>query len=63
MGGATATLGLWPRRAAAFDGFGAGAALDGTEFDLQVAEASVNITGAPRTALTLNGSMPAPTLR
>ena len=63
MGGAAATLGLWPRRAAASDGFGAGAVLDGTEFDLQIAEAPINITGAPRTALTLNGSVPAPTLR
>jgi CopA family copper-resistance protein len=63
MGGAAATLGLWPRRVAASDGFGAGAVLDGTEFDLQIAEAAINITGAPRTALMLNGSVPAPTLR
>ena len=63
IGGAAATLGLWPRRGAASDGFGAGAGLDGTEFDLRIAEAPINITGAPRTALSLNGSVPAPTLR
>ena len=63
VGGAAATLGLWPRRAGAADRFGTGGVLDGTEFDLRIAEAPINITGAPRTALTLNGSVPSPTLR
>lgn len=37
--------------------------LTGTEFDLTIAETPVNFTGAPRTATTVNGSIPAPTLR
>jgi FtsP/CotA-like multicopper oxidase with cupredoxin domain len=37
--------------------------LSGTEFDLTVAESPVNFTGAPRLATTINGSIPAPTLR
>lgn len=41
----------------------AGRALTGTEFDLVIAEAPVNFTGRPRMATTVNGSIPAPTLR
>jgi CopA family copper-resistance protein len=37
--------------------------LRGTEFDLVVAESPVNFTGNPRMATTINGSIPAPTLR
>lgn len=37
--------------------------LRGTEFDLTIAETAVNFTGAPRLATTVNGSIPAPTLR
>ena len=37
--------------------------LSGTEFDLHIAETAVNITGTPRLATTVNGSIPAPTLR
>jgi CopA family copper-resistance protein len=37
--------------------------LRGTEFNLEVAESAVNFTGAPRMATTINGSIPAPTLR
>lgn len=37
--------------------------LSGTEFNLTVAESPVNFTGAPRMATTINGSIPAPTLR
>ena len=37
--------------------------LSGTEFDLVVAESPVNFTGKPRMATTINGSIPAPTLR
>lgn len=37
--------------------------LTGTEFDLTIAETPVNFTGAPRMATTINGSIPAPTLR
>ncbi len=37
--------------------------LSGTEFDLTIAELPVNFTGSPRMATTINGSIPAPTLR
>ena len=37
--------------------------LTGTQFDLRIGETPINITGAPRTALAVNGSVPAPTLR
>ena len=37
--------------------------LSGTEFNLTIAETPVNFTGAPRMATTINGSIPAPTLR
>ena len=37
--------------------------LKGTEFDLVIAESPVNFTGQPGVATTINGSLPAPTLR
>lgn len=37
-------------------------ALRGTDFDLRIGETGVNITGRDATALTVNGSLPAPTL-
>ena len=37
--------------------------LRGTEFDLVVAETPVNFTGHARSAITVNGSLPAPILR
>ncbi|MEO6983968.1 MAG: copper resistance system multicopper oxidase [Paralcaligenes sp.] len=37
--------------------------LAGTEFNLVVAESPVNFTGNPRMATSINGSIPAPTLR
>jgi len=36
--------------------------LHGTEFDLTIAASVANITGNPRPATTINGSLPAPTL-
>lgn len=36
--------------------------LRGTEFDLVVAETPANFTGTPRMAVSINGSIPAPTL-
>jgi len=42
---------------------GSAPVLSGTEFDLTIAETPVNFTGAPRLATTINGSIPAPTLR
>jgi len=35
----------------------------GTAFDLRIGETEVNVTGAPRTALTINDSLPGPLLR
>lgn len=37
--------------------------LEGTEFNLVIAASAVNFTGTPRLATTINGSLPAPTLR
>ncbi len=42
---------------------GTAKALSGTEFDLMISETPVNFTGMPRMATTVNGSIPAPTLR
>jgi CopA family copper-resistance protein len=64
IGGAAAGLGLWkpPTWASTDEGRHPGA-LTGTEFDLTIGETAINVTGAPRVALTINGSVPAPTLR
>ena len=37
--------------------------LSGTDFDLRIGETPMNFTGQPRRAITVNGSVPAPTLR
>lgn len=42
---------------------GAAPVLTGTEFNLEVGQSPVNFTGNPRMAFTINGSIPAPTLR
>ncbi len=42
---------------------GSAPVFSGTEFDLTIAETPVNFTGTPRMATTINGSIPAPTLR
>jgi CopA family copper-resistance protein len=51
----------WAR--AADTATGSAPVLTGTEFDLTIAQTPVNFTGAPRMATTINGSIPAPTLR
>ena len=64
MGGAVAGLGLWhPSAWADTDAGRRPRALTGTEFDLDIGETMMNFTGSPRPALTVNGSLPAPTLR
>ena len=65
IGGVAAGLGLWRDSASAqtTSSWHAGAALAGTDFDLRIGESLVNFTGAPRMAQTVNGSLPAPTLR
>ena len=63
MGGAVAGLGLWQPTAWASTDGERPVALSGTEFDLDIGEMMMNFTGSPRSALTVNGSLPAPTLR
>jgi CopA family copper-resistance protein len=64
IGGAAASLGLLRQPAWAQTGRRRDfAALSGTEFDLRIGETAVNITGSPRTALTINDSLPGPLLR
>ena len=62
-GGAIAGLGLWPKLSWALKGVGSSNVLAGTEFDLVIGETPVNFTGRTRTAVTVNGSLPAPLLR
>jgi CopA family copper-resistance protein len=62
-GGTVAGLGLW--RAPAFAQGNTPARwsdLSGTDFDLRIGETPMNVTGNPRVAFTVNGSIPAPTL-
>ncbi len=51
----------WARGADTLTGYAP--VLEGTEFDLTIAETPVNFTGSPRMATTINGSIPGPTLR
>ncbi|MFZ5464442.1 MAG: copper resistance system multicopper oxidase [Pseudomonadota bacterium] len=65
-GGVMIGLSPWVRAAAqGLSGTRTGAApvLSGTNIDLVVAESPVNFTGKPRMATTINGSIPAPTLK
>jgi FtsP/CotA-like multicopper oxidase with cupredoxin domain len=41
---------------------GSAPVLDGTRFELEIAEAMVNVTGTPRMAVAVNGCIPGPTL-
>ena len=65
VGGAAAGLGVWPasRGWAQSDARKGHETLTGTDFDLRIAEARLNFTGADRTGIAVNGSVPAPTLR
>ncbi|WP_217126025.1 copper resistance system multicopper oxidase [Hydrogenophilus thiooxidans] len=65
-GGVIASLSPWGR--AAVQGVtetrtGLAPVLSGTNIDLVVGESPVNFTGTPRMATTINGSIPAPTLK
>ena len=62
-GGVIAGLGAWPKPSWALQSAGMPTVLTGTEFDLTIGETPVNITGRPHTAITVNGSLPAPLLR
>ena len=61
LGASSWPLQGWAQHADAADG--RVPILRGTEFDLVVANAPVNFTGSPGMATTINGSIPAPTLR
>ena len=56
-------LGLWRSPVWALTSPGQPTVLRGTEFDLIIGETPVNITGKPRTAMTINGTIPGPLLR
>ena len=61
--GLLAGLGLWRTPVWAVTSPGEPQVLAGTEFDLSIGETTVNITGHPRTAMTINGGLPGPLLR
>jgi CopA family copper-resistance protein len=65
IGGVVAGLGLWRGAvwAQTTDAGRRSASLSGTDFDLRIGESLVNFTGAPKVAHTVNGVLPAPTLR
>jgi len=56
-------LGLWRQPAWAELGATQPAMLSGTDFDLVIGQTPVNFTGTPRSAITINGSLPGPLLR
>ena len=56
-------LGLWRAPVWALPPPGQINELSGSEFELFIGETPVNFTGSPRTALTINGSLPGPLLR
>ncbi|MHC8345510.1 copper resistance system multicopper oxidase [Pseudomonas sp. RT6P73] len=56
-------LGLWRTPVWAITSPGEANVLAGTDFDLIIGETPVNITGNPRTAMTINGGIPGPLLR
>jgi len=62
-GGILGGLGLWRPPVWAVTSPGQPNVLSGTEFDLFIGESPVNFTGNPRTAQTINGSIPGPLLR
>ncbi|HLG58749.1 MAG TPA: copper resistance system multicopper oxidase [Vicinamibacterales bacterium] len=64
VGGGVASLGLWRPPALAQGNASVGwTTLSGTDFDLRIGETPMNFTGNPRVAITVNSSVPAPTLR
>jgi CopA family copper-resistance protein len=65
VGGAVASLGFRPALTSAQTRppRQATSTLFGPNFNLQIDETAVNLTGLPRVALTVNHSLPAPTLR
>jgi CopA family copper-resistance protein len=64
-GGAGVSLGVWGTSASAQERNPPAPwnEIAGSDFDLRIGETPMNVTGAPRMAFTVNGSIPAPTLR
>ncbi|WP_449117309.1 copper resistance system multicopper oxidase [Pseudomonas viridiflava] len=62
-GGLLGGLGLWRSPVWAAPRPGELLELSGTEFDLFIGATPVNLTGSPRTAMTVNGGLPGPLLR
>ncbi|MCO7564526.1 copper resistance system multicopper oxidase [Pseudomonas sp. S 311-6] len=56
-------LGMWRTPVWAVTSPGQPNVLTGTDFDLYIGELPVNVTGAARTAMAINGSLPGPILR
>ncbi|WPX86428.1 copper resistance system multicopper oxidase [Pseudomonas asiatica] len=56
-------LGMWRTPVWAVTSPGQPNVLSGTDFDLYIGELPINITGASRTAMAINGSIPGPILR
>ncbi|MDU9401037.1 copper resistance system multicopper oxidase [Pseudomonas sp. zfem004] len=56
-------LGMWRTPVWAVTSPGQANVLTGNDFDLYIGELPVNITGAARTAMAINGSLPGPILR
>jgi CopA family copper-resistance protein len=64
LGGLGASLGLWRTPALAQGNAPtAWTTLAASDFDLHIGETPMNVTGSPKIAFTVNGSLPAPTLR
>jgi CopA family copper-resistance protein len=64
VGAAATGLGLWRESASAQGNPPATwRTLAGSGFDLRIGETPMNFTGSPKIAVTVNGSVPAPTLR
>lgn len=63
-GGVLAASPMWLHAAeSGVAAMGRAPVLSGTDIELVIAESPVNFTGVTRTATTINGSLPAPTLR
>lgn len=62
-GGVATGAGLWRLPALAAPAAHSAPVLAGHEFDLSIDATPVNLTGTPRPAVTVNGSLPAPILR
>ena len=64
FGAAAVGVGLWREPAwAQGNPPAAWRTLAGSDFDLRIGETPINFTGSPKIAFTVNGSVPAPTLR